>query len=386
LKKLTVFVAFMLLFLLPAPLVAAESSGSISGQVTNRTPDGGSVANLELTLETYIADGLEPEAPTEGYADSGGNFVFEGLDTDTSYTYYITAEYLGVKYYSPAINFAEDQTAITTELNVYDTTEDNSEINISMSHTIVYVESDGLAFIEFFSIDNQGNHTYTGSWALSDGTAVTARLPLPSEAEYFQLEMGIGGEYFVVTDNGLAYTAPIMPGSTTISYSYWVNDAGFGYTFNRVVDYKQSSYEFVVQGAGKIDAPQLSKNELLTIQGVIYEYFTGEDVPGGQTLTIQLSRLQPEGQQTELWTLLAFILVISIVLLVLLRRRRRQATQAPARITEKNEEKLLLQIAQLDDEFENGDTDEEDYIAQREKLKNLVLKMRHKPSNKEQKN
>ncbi len=380
-KKFSGIIALALFFLLSGPLAAAEDGGTISGQVTNNTPDGGSVGNLEITLETYIHDSHDPEDPANDYSDSEGYFEFTGLSTADTHTYYVSVDYLGVRYYSPAISFTEGQTEINTEIIVYDTTQSKEELNISMSHTVIYVEDDGLKFVEFLLMNNQGNSTYTGSQTLSDGTTITAMLPLPPEAEHLQLEMDISSEYFIMTDDGMAYTAPLMPGSSIISYSFCVHDAGSSYTYNRSVGFEQASYQFLVDGEVEVEVPQLTKNEPLDIQGVIYQSFSGKSLPAGQALNLQLSGLQPDSQQPLLWLIIPAVVLAALLLLAL--NRRKKSSTAPVK---EGEDKLLVQIASLDDAFENGDIDEDEYQWQRKELMNRALKARHQANNKRQEN
>ncbi len=381
-KKICGLLALLLFVTLSAPVAAADGDGIISGRVINDTSDGSPVGVLEVALDFHVSDAHSSEEPVIVNSDSEGNFEFRGLNTAELYTYHVSVDYQDVRYYSSAISFTNGQTEINTGVIVYDTTNSSEEINISMSHTVIYVEDDGLTFVELLYINNTGDHTYTGSQELPDNTSFTLVLPMSPDAEHFHPEMGITENEYVITGDGLFYTAPIKPGSILISYSYCVHDFTSDYTFERTVEFSQSAYEFLVHGAGGVNVPELSRNEPLVLQGVSYEYFTGKNIPPGQTLTLQLSGLIPEEErQTMLWLIIPAVLLVAVLLLALNRR-----SKSPGAPVKKGEDKLLAQIASLDDAFGNGDIDEDEYQWQRKELMNRVIKARQQADNKRQEN
>jgi len=372
--KRAIILALVLFFGLATPLAAAESDGVISGQVVNGSPGGGVTANLELTLEALAANATEPVV-TPGQADDEGNFSFTGLNTDTSYTYFVTATYLDITYYSQPVTFAAEETAKTTEVDVYETTEGDADLSIALSHTIILADTDGLSITEFFIFQNGGGYTYIGSEEALNGARITALLPIPSTASNIQLGSEVG-DNAIFTDQGLAYIAPIIPGYTQVTYAYRIDGTMSEYTFTRRLEITQSIYEFLVQGAGQIESQELTRENSLTIQDVTYDYFSGESVPAGQTVTVQLSGLpQDTSQQTVLWVLVTLIVLGGGLAFFLRRGGRRMAPEARGG----QEEQLLSQIARLDDEFEAGEIDEEDYRLKRSRLKNSLVRMRQRP-------
>ncbi|MGI2335097.1 MAG: hypothetical protein ACRKGH_00390 [Dehalogenimonas sp.] len=373
-KKLVL--VFSVMFLLSFhPLTAAEADGSITGQVINGSPNGGPVEELSLILEGYAANANEPII-TETVADGDGNFTFTGLNTDPAITYYVTAEYLGITYYSEAINYPAAITDISVELLIYETTQSNDGITIALSHTIIYLEDDGLSFTEFFIIENSGNNTFIGSGQVVDTSPVTLMFPIPSEAEHIEIGEEIAGNV-VFTNAGLVYTGPVRPGYTPATYSYYIHNTQAQFIFNRQLEYPQASYELLVQGFEKIIAPQLTRNEPLVIEDVTYEYFSGTNIASGEALSIELSGLRSNTVQTVLWVGGALVLLVAGFVFLLRRGGGSNTSDEPDR-----REELLLQIARLDDEYESGDIDETEYRTQRSELKNAILKMVQPPEDK----
>ncbi|MDV2990321.1 MAG: hypothetical protein P3T54_09295 [Dehalogenimonas sp.] len=370
---LVFFVAFVLSF---NQVAAAEADGVITGQLINGSLNGEPAGALGLILEAYGAGAVEPVA-TAAVAGSDGSFEFTGLNTDSSITYYVAAEYLGVTYYSEPINFPTDVVVVEAEVPVYETTELDDAVSIALSHTIISLEEDGLGFTEFFIIENKGDRTYVGSGQVIGTAAVTLVLPLPNDAEHIEIGAEIA-DTVVFTNAGLVYSGPIKPGYTPATYSYHIHTSQSQYLFSRQVDYTQDRYELLVQGTDKINAPLLTRNETLVIENVAYQYFSGSAISGGEVLSIQLDGLKTNPAQTILWV--GGVLVLLVAGFVLLMRRGGRGRVA---VNGNEREQLLIQIARLDDEYESGNIEEGEYRTKRAELKNAVLTMSQRPEDEE---
>lgn len=370
---ITGLVPVLLLALSSVYPVAAENDGTISGQLSNASPGGETPVIAEVFLELYTPESDEPETQTSPVDDEAG-FVFHNLDTNSSYTYYVGVEYLGITYYSKALSFTEENLELSAEVNVYETTDDASEISIALSHTIITVDAEGLSVTEFFILNNSGEYTYTGSDSVPvlGDEKVTALLPIPAEAEHLQLGPEMG-DNALFTDSGLAYSAPIIPGYTPVTYSYHIHTSESRYSFKREVEFPQDKYEFLVQGAKNIDAPQLNQNEPLVIEEASYDYFTGSGIAAGEELVMELSGFNSGETNPVLLVFGAIILMLALFIFAVSRGKGKTGNGEEAVVSE---DKLLQRIARLDDEYEDGEIAEDRYRQKREELKQAILRLR----------
>ena len=82
--RLIIILATLLILGVPGTAYAQESTeGVIDGQVINGTEDGGSVAEIEVTLLTYINDVLTETRTTE--TDEEGKFHFDSVAIEYQY-------------------------------------------------------------------------------------------------------------------------------------------------------------------------------------------------------------------------------------------------------------------------------------------------------------
>ena len=364
---------------LPAFAIAAETGdGIIEGRIINGTEGGSSVANQDIILKTYLND---DEVNTNTIkTDADGQFIFGELPTDSSYSYEITITFHETDYYSRRLSFDAGEITKSVEVTIYDSTTSDEAIKVATSHTVIYVEPDSLRVEEYFLFINDSDRTYIGSKEITtDGTKETLRLPMPAEATGPQLGNGIMECCIVSSDDGFVDTMPVLPGSKELAYTYSVSHNSGTYTFYRKVDYPTETYNFVIRGEDtRVASAQLTMEELLNIEGIPFQYLYGEELPAGNTLVTKLSNLPEEENQGAILPWLVITLVVLaggfIFAYRLIRRRPQPVTPDTAhQITQK----LLLELARLDDEHETGKIPEDIFQRLRaEKKTQLVELMR----------
>ncbi len=375
-RIILLFIIFSLL--LPAPALAAETgNGIIEGTIVNGTDGGSSVAGVEITLKTYLND--NEVSSTTTIADAEGNFVFDGLSTEPEYSYEATLNYQQADYTSDWLNFDSGETSKSTEVIVYDSTTSDEVLTVMTSHTIVYVEPESLRITEYYLFVNESDKTYIG---LENPSAPeikeTLRFYLPEDATALQPEFGLMECCIYGSADGFTDSMPVLPGGREVAYSYMIDNNSGTYTFSKNINYNIKNYDFLVQGGGiTVNSDRLTAGEPIDIEGTPFTHLSGTDFLPGDTLVVQISGLPETGSQgVLLWVFLVLaVLGGAFVLNRLLRGRRPQ----PVKVKDSHKQKkqrLLVEIAQLDDDFENGKISEEVYRKLRtEKKARLIALM-----------
>jgi len=116
------------------------TSGSISGQVVNKTNDG-PAPGIELTLTSYMGD--KPTGDKTLKSDEQGNFSFDGLNWDRSYA--IIVNFKGAQYSTDKMVFYPNENTKIINLPIYDPTVDEDTIKITEAQMIVQVEEGALS-------------------------------------------------------------------------------------------------------------------------------------------------------------------------------------------------------------------------------------------------
>ncbi len=383
-----ILLLLLALMLLSAPALAAEGDGVIEGTLVNAT-SGEKVANQELTLKTYL-NNAELLADTTA-TDAEGSFVFSGLATTSDYLYGITLTYQEAEYNTAAIVFNAGETTKSVEVTVYDSTSSDEAIEVEQSHTIIYVDKDGLLIKEYYLFTNYSDLTYIGIKPNADSeTRQTLKFYLPDGASEFQIGGDLMSCCILSSEDGFVDSMPVFPGAREINYSYKVGYESGEYMMSRRVDYNVINYNLLVQGGGVLVASdQLTQEESLDMAGNIYSFFSGGSLGAGEVVEAAISGLpEVSNQNAATWVTVAVaIMTLGAVSGYLwwkrrsLRPIRQEAILHPQgglpqpKTFDRKRQRLLRELAQLDDDFEAGRIAEDNYRHQRQAVKARLIEL-----------
>ncbi len=373
-KRIVLLVMIFSLSLASPALAVAPDQGIIEGLVVNKTASGSSVVDLELTLKAYL-DNTEVDSTTTK-TDAGGQFVFDGLSTEPGYSYQVTLTFQQAEYNSDWLSFGEGETTRTVEVTVYDSTTSDEAVKVAMAHTIIYVGQDSLEVMEYFLFVNEADRTYIGSEEAATGeSGETLKFSLSREATEVQITLGLMECCIVANEEGFGETMPILPGSREVAYSYRVNHSSGKYTFSQNVNYPTAKYDLLFQGEViEVISGQLAAAEPMDIEGTQFTHLSGSDFARGDILVVQLSDLpEADNQGVIIWVALTLV-VLTGGFGYLLRRRRGQPVSLEDSLDQRRRG-LLVELAQLDDDFERGEIPEEDYRRLRAVRKSQLVEL-----------
>ena len=378
-KRIALLVVIFTLSLSASAAAAEPGGGIIEGRIINGTEGGSSVANQDITLKTYLDD-TEMDAITTK-TDNEGHFVFNSLSTESGYGYEVVLVFQLAEYYSEWLSFNEGETTKSAEIAVYDSTTSDEAIKVEMVHTIIYVGLDSLKFMEYFLFVNETDRTYIGSGgaATVEGRE-TLRFFLPKEAIGPQITLGLMECCITGSEEGFIDTMPIFPGSKEVAYSYIVNYNSATYTFLRKMNYPTTRYDLLFQGESiEVTGDRLAPEEPMDIDGTLFKHLSGSDFNPGDILKAQLSGLPQTGNQGAiLWVVLTLVMLGTGFSFVYLMRKRKLQPVVSEDSLSQQKQRLLVELAHLDDEFEAGKIPEKSYRQLRSAKKAQLVELTQK--------
>ncbi len=374
-KRIALLVTIFILSI-ASPVLATESgSGVIEGRIVNGTADGSIVTDQEVTLNIYLDDAQEGTATF--MTDAEGQFKFEGLSTALGYGYEIVINFQGAEYNSKRLNFDEGETAKSTELTVYDSTNDDETIKIAMSHMIIYVEENTLLVKEYHLLVNEADRTYIG--ATGEINTGVLYFSLPEGATELQPTMGLMDCCIVSNENGFADTMPVLPGMKEVAYSYRLYPSSGTYTFSQMINYPIYRLDLLVQGGDiEVASEQLAADEPMHISGIHYDHLSGQELIPGDILMMRLSGLPGTNiQGNAIWVLLALAVIVAGFIFVFLIRKKKPIPVSNDDDLSLRKQRLLAELADLDEDFEDGRISKKDHDQLRTEKKAELIEMIH---------
>jgi hypothetical protein len=405
-KKLLAALALILFLSAPAIAIAQQESpgegkGVITGQVQNGTEGGKAAPHVKLLLHIF-KEGQEQET-RQAETDESGHFRFEGLETGKGYSYGVEARYAGLSYPGPLTTFEEGEKTLSLSITVYETTASDEEIAIERAHIVIDFKVGKLRIAEIHILANQGDRTYVGVEETEKGLPLTLRFHLPAGAENLNFQDERPGRFQILED-GFADTWPLLPGTSPnpLLFSYEIGYETGDFTLPFQADYPMANVSFLVAAVGEeVESQQLTFKGETEAGGKNYLHFYGQNLTQGETVTLAFSNLslqadsitetdresapRPEpktGPKVALWAAIGVAALVLFGGALFLRRTDVPPDfedQAPEREDEDGEdleaerERLIQTMARLDDDFESGRIEEEDYRKERKARKELLM-------------
>ncbi len=339
------------------------TSGSISGQVVNKTNDG-PAPGIELTLTSYMGD--KPTGDKTLKSDEQGNFSFDGLNWDRSYA--IIVNFKGAQYSTDKMVFYPNEDTKIINLPIYDPTVDEDTIKITEAQIIVQVEQGALSVADLTLYNNTGDKIYVGGKDIEDGRKESLRVSTPKQAQDLNFIHGLNPEDVVNTEYGFADTASVPPGQKRVVYAYNLPLNSGTTAFEKTIDYPTENFLLLVSESTKnVEVMGLNGGEAVQIQEESFLKWTGEDLKPGHSIKVEINSPLAQGAYLK-WGALGFLLLIiiaGVIYSTVLKKTTEQdnGTDQDEGIGDDEVKRLALikEIAQLDDSFEAGNIEEQKY-------------------------
>ena len=385
-----------------------EGEGSIQGTVVlnkmvNDTLEEQPVVGISVTLSAYA--GRMPIATFDTTTDDMGQFQFDNLATDSGIFYIVESRYNDIPYSGDVLELSTDP-AVSTNLPVYETTDDPSGLTVSRMNWVIDFEPGALVIGQILSLRMREPATFVGRTVDSVDVPVTVQILLPEDAYDLQFQDGVlGGRYWQVGQSVYDST-PITPEAENrqIFLSYRLPIEGSSAQFSYEFLYPIERLNLLVADLPGLSAevPQLEFIGNEAIQNVPYRLWNGASLEPG-TIDVSLDgaiaagEIDPRNSASDASTSdanraanglvestppldptvalavggLLFLLLVGLFTLAIIRQR---GVDQMVAIREQRD-RLIEEIARIDDQREMKQLDEATWTQKRATLKTHLLEV-----------
>lgn len=388
----------------PLAAFAPVPLATIRGQVTNGTTNEPVTAG-EVRLRAFTVQLDEMFSETVPLNEDG-SFEFQVENVPTSWVFLADMAYGDLTFNSNAVQVSSTAPDAQMPLFVYESTADPTVVAIDRLHMILSFSEDRLLVSELYVFSNLETAVFVGDSGDFNNGTVEVGLPAGAENVGFQRGFGtsldsfIPATEFIQTDTGWADTVPLRPGSGSlnllVSYDLPYDDS---LLLAHPLTYPVSSASAIMADVGVTisDDAWVSQGVQATTGGSFISY-TYAGLPEADALNLTLegkptqvvdaqgNALPARNQTNELiigGMALAAMLAVGFFMvqrwrttpvaeaeLVAMPQVRaatlpRKASQGP----NQGKTALLQAIAELDDAYDAGELEEDEYQQQRQDLK-----------------
>ncbi len=347
-----------------------EGTATVSGTVTSGSggelPDG-----LEVTVQVY--DHFEPVYEIVVPVEADGSYKVSNVPVAPEQIVISVIDYAGLFFPSEFYIVEEGVSDIDMPVTLYEVTNDGSQLAVARLHVFFQFTGEGtVQVIHQVSISNRG----TEMVAPERDIEPILNFNVPEDATNLIFQEGTIGDPYVQTSTGFGDPTPIIPGES-------VYEVLFAYElpyeksleWSLPTDLDTDVAVFFVEGEEKkVESEQLSPSGAETLDASTFQVFVANNLPAGELITLDIS-----GRATSLFSSSGNTLSIVIGAAGLLlagfgvwRFFWADRKDAGVDLDAADSETLMDEIIALDEAFEAGELDEEDYLAQREALKEAL--------------
>ena len=373
----------------------SQQTVQLQGRVVNGTQ--GATLNPGLTVSLHSFDPQTGGVTTQAAPlDPEGIFSFSVSVSGGEKTYAAAIDYAGHRYGSPLTSLEAWPNGLT--LTVYESTREVAVISVQQ-HVMVLgrVEPSGrvMEAVELVTLTNDSDLTLVPDLTnVGPGMFSFLRFSLPPDATDFDVQTDLVGGEIIPVGTGFALTAPVTPGRHNVTFRYAFPYQGSSFAYNQNLPQGAAAFRVMVpRRLGPIQVNGLGPPSPLDIEGAVFNVWSGQDIPPGQGVQLQLGNLpQPSSWQrftawtgnTALWLVVIPSALGAALAAVLLYGAIRgpqpaavnlplpPAANIPARFTPERQ-RLVGEIADLDHRFQQGTLPEAEYRPQRNALKAGLL-------------
>jgi len=369
----------------------AVIEAKISGQISNGTDGGNVPGGIEVTL--YGFDGQQQTLTEKTIASDSGEYFFEDVEIQPGRVFVTAVEYQGATYGSEVVHIGEEF-ELDLPITVYESTADLSQLRVDRLHLIFDMPSEGvLQVTELWILSNLGDRTV----ATQAGEGIFS-VQLPENAANLGFEGGTSSTRFQQSTetNGFIDLLPIRPGmgSHEIVFS-------FNLLFESTLDFSQSMaypVEAIImlapQGVVELEGAGIEDLGLRQMSGAALRNYSAGPISSGEELEVRVKRektsqaVSEESKNTIEIVVGTGLFIIALAATGFWLDRRLQKREAgsesmpmeldadeTAGDERLDRERILQELADLDDAYEVGEIDDHSYEKQRKDLKDQLMEV-----------
>lgn len=341
--------------------VHAQAATRVSGQISNGTANASAatVSNLPIALFQITAAGMLTRT---AQTDATGRFVFDKVDADAQ-AFFLRADYAGIRYFGDPVSAAIAATTPLT-LTVYEQQALPANFEIDRAHFIFDAAPRQLNGVALLQVTNSTDRVFL------------LPLPLPDKSGNVSFDDPLDEARAVRSADG-SLSFPILPTTTEVFYGMTLRTQPPDHTLVLPLRVGIGRLNVLVSQVGDVRAasPQLARGEPFTTQsGAAYLQLAGSNLRAGTAVNVALSNLpgaDTAGNTRNVILAVGGVGALALLFFPFLRKRR---AEEAADVAATGERLARLQaIAALDDEFEAGELDQDEYRAERAALKAELL-------------
>jgi len=290
----------------------------------------------------------------------------------------ITVNYRGAQYSTDKMVFNPGENEKSLDLPIFEPTSDDKNILVTESHLILQIIEGVLSVADLSVFLNPSKEIYIGNKDLGEGKRETLRFDTPEKALSVNFIHGISKEDIVQTKDGFSDTVSVMPGPKRSVFAYNLSLNEGDVDLNKVILYPTESFVLLISYTEEdIKVTGLKGGDIVDMQGEKFIKWTGTNLKPGERIIIKYPSPFATGDNTKWLSLGVFLAILLAGIVYSSFKYTFEGAAEPLGTTKEDlalqRDRLIKEIAQLDDSYEVSKISKNDYDSIRKVKKEKVI-------------
>jgi len=348
---------------------------------------GGMLLDLALDVSLEAYDNFKQVFQKTLTLPSTGIIEFNDVPFLEGRVYFASIAYGGAVYRSEITEFAPDASELGLQVQIFDTTADDSGLYIDRIHVLVeFPEPDLLQIVEILIFSNNGEATVVAG----SPDQPTVSFPLPEGAAAIEFEDGVLGQRYLKTQDGFGDTVNILPGSGVyqVLVSYTLPYQGNKLDFAQTINYPVGAVVVMTPvNQVKVKGNFLEDLGVQNITNGAFQVYAGRGLSRGEELQFQIfenpesALIQDDPSSGQFQGYLIGLAALGVAMILaggwLFYRNRRLSgekgeLEGDQKVAEDDRNQILDQIIALENLYDTGEISEKSFLKKRQELKNKL--------------
>jgi hypothetical protein len=284
----------------------AVSSLSIQVTVTNET-SGAPAVDAEVALTVYQDN--KPIEERTAAADAEGSCVFKDVPAGPGIAAVATAKHQEMMFGGRPISLEHLHDDLQhLHVTVYDVSTDTSVLSIGTHHMVIRVDPQGLFVDEYLQIVNDSDFAVTSGQKSPDGRPIVLKVYLPAGFKDVKYTQYFEEHAIILSEDGFVDTMAVPPGrhDAVITYALEI-DAPSLKIIKKAGLPTQDFMVFAQLKGASIEGLNEPLGQMTLNNGSPADYFALGSLDSGEQIGLQITGLNVQQNQNDLWTMFGII-------------------------------------------------------------------------------
>ena len=373
------------------PALPAQETLIVRGQVVNGTAGADTPGGLPVLLLITGPDGTLA-GTGQAQANADGSFALEDVALVEGAVYNVSVDYGGVFYGQSLIPGQLDGEVVVT---VYEATEDAGIMRVDRQVMVISdfdVAERTATATEFVRFTNPTDRTLRANLETArPGMFSFMRFALPPDASDIRVQSNLPGGDVISVGSGFALTASVPPGEHSVDFAHNFPYQGGSLEFRNSLPQGAGIFQILVpERFADVEIGGLAPRPPVAIGDEIYRAWEGRDIPPGVGVQLRFDGLPQPGILARAGSTLSGgnfwitaipaamgAVLLAFLLLGMLRRHRPapagESGESPPPDDRAERNAVVASLAALDEHYQSGGLEQDDYDRRRTALVNRAL-------------